>query len=143
MSKDDARAANRPERVPLFKQQVFTAPNRPGFIRRWVNDLPGRIDAFKKAGWTIAVEDIENTHNGLAQVESQLGTTVTRVVNRGLDAPCRNAVLMEIDEEWYRADKAEQQRLIEITEAAFDRHGVHKSTGMYGSIQRANNTKAT
>lgn len=142
MKRDDERAESRPERVPLYKQQTFTAQQKSGYLRRWVNDLPGRIDSFKKAGWTLVVDDLEKTHDGLAQVESQLGSGVRRVVNKTLDAPCRYSVLMEIPTEWYEADKKEQQKLIDDKEAAFDQSGIHKSTGMYGSMRRENGTKS-
>lgn len=141
MKKDDERAQSRPERVPLHKQKLFHSEARPGFERRWVNDLPGRIEKFKLAGWTLVVGEVDATHDSLAQVESQLGSNVRRVVNKGTDAPARHAVLMEIPTEWYLQDKAEQLKLIDEQEEVFDRHGVHKSSGMYGSMKRHNATK--
>lgn len=138
MKRDDERAGSRPERVPLHKQKAFTADARAGFTRRWVNDQVGRIDMFLKAGWTLVVGDIEKTHEGLAQVESQLGSNVRRVVNKDPNADCRHAVLMEIPTEWYEKDHAEQQKLIDEKEAAFDSTGLHKQTGMYGKLERKN-----
>jgi hypothetical protein len=107
-----------------------------------VIDKPGRIDAFLKAGWTIADGDIETTHDGLAHIEGQMGSTVRRVVNRDPKADAKHAVLMEIPIEWYEADKAEQQRLIDERESAFDRSGEHKKSGMYGSLSRTDGSKA-
>ena len=143
MTKKAKKAKKRPERVPLSKQKSFTAVQREGYTRRYVNDLPGRIEAFKRAGWTI-VEDVDGnikTHDGLAQVEGQYGTQVRRVVNRGSDAPCRHSVLMEIPTEWYEEDKKEQQKLIDEKEATFDHAGVHAQQNMYGGMQRKNATK--
>lgn len=136
MKKDDERANSRPERVPLHKQKAFTANSRPGYTRRWVNDQMGRIDMFLQAGWTLVVGNTEETHEGLAQVESQLGSKVRRVVNKDPNADSRHAVLMEIPTEWYEKDRQEQQKLIDEKEAAFDAHGLHKSTGMYGKLER-------
>lgn len=141
----EKRAKRRPERVPLSKQQVFVAPQRDGYMRRYVNDLPGRIEAFKRAGWVI-VEDITNstkTHEGLAQVESAYGSQVRRVVNRDPNAPCRHAVLMEIPAEWYNEDKMEQQKLIDEKEATFDQSGMHRQQNMYGGIKRDDKSKVT
>ena len=142
MIKDDERAGKRPDRVPLHKQKTLTSEDRPGYTRRWVNDAIGRIDAFTKAGWTLVSGDTEKTHAGLAQVESQLGSDIKRVVNKDANADCRHAVLMEIPTEWYVTDKLEQQKLIDEKEAAFDQSGVHRQTGMYGSMSMKNEMKA-
>lgn len=139
----DKVTAKRPERVPLHKQKVFSAPKREGYKRRYVNDMPGRIDAFKRAGWTIVEESASKTHDGLAQVEGDYGSQVRRVVNRDPNAPCRHAVLMEIPTEWYNQDKEEQQKLIDEKEATFDQSGVHRQQNMYGGMRRENNTKVT
>ena len=145
MKEDKKRAKKRPDRVPLHKQQLFVAEERKGYKRRYVNDLPGRIDAFKQAGWTI-VEDVTNsikTHEGLAQVESTVGSQVRRVTNRDPNAPSRYSVLMEIPTEWYEADKKEQQKLIDEKEATFDQGGIHRKANMYGGIKRDDGTKVS
>jgi hypothetical protein len=142
MKKDDKRANKRPERVPLHKQKICTAEAREGYKRRMVIDKPGRIDAFLRAGWTIADGDIETTHDGLAHVEGQLGSKVRRVVNRDPNAEAKHAVLMEIPIEWYEADKAEQQKLIDEQESAFDQSGEHRKSGMYGNMSRIDGSKA-
>jgi len=143
MKKDDKRATSRPERVPLHKQRALTANAKAGYEQRWVNDLPGRIDRFLKAGWTVVNGESEVTHDGLAQVESQMGSGMRRVVNQGIAAPSRHAVLMQIPTEYYEADKAEQQKLINEKEDGFDQHGIHRKSGMYGGIKREDNTKSS
>lgn len=142
MKKDDKRADKRPERTPLHKQQLFVSEQRDGYTRRYVNDLPGRIDAFKQAGWTIVAGDIDTTHDGLAHIEGQLGSQIRRVVNRDPKAKSQHAVLMEIPTEWYNETKAEQQKMIDEQEAAYDQSGEHKKSGMYGSMRRDDGSKA-
>ena len=39
--------SQRPVRVPIGTRNVLTAPQRPGFVRRFVNDEPGRISQFE------------------------------------------------------------------------------------------------
>lgn len=135
MTKEDnslnskAEKLSKIERVPISKQKMLTAGQRPGYVRRYVNDLPGRIDMFKKAGWIIVSDENNSTYDGQAHVESQMGSLTKRVVNRGPNADCRYAVLMEIPEEYYNADKAEQQKLIDEKETSFDRNGVLKAAG--------------
>lgn len=115
MKKDNARADNRPERIPVYRQRAFQGEQREGYVRRWVADLPGRIDMFKAAGWTMVEGDSATTHDGLAQVETQLGSVVSRVVNKQANADYQNQYLMEIPEEWYAADQADKQKNIDAT----------------------------
>ena len=134
-SVEDAMKA--PERVSLRKQRVFSADRREGYTRRYVNDLPGRIQAFLLAGWALVADTkLEKTHDGLAQVESQLGSSIRRMVNKDPNAPCHYAYLMEIPTELYDEDQLEQQKEIDEKEAAFDPTGLHKKSGMYGTIDR-------
>lgn len=138
MKKDDERAGNRVERVPLHKQKLFTAEQRPGYKRRWVNEGIGVVDAFLRAGWTLVQgDDLSSTHDGLSHVESNMGSVMRRVVNKDPRASIRTAVLMEIPIEWFEAAKKEQQQLIDESEAAFDANGVHRQTNMYGSMSRS------
>ena len=48
------------KRIPLGSRNILTAPKRPGFVRRFVNDKGDRITAFKDAGWN----PVENTPVG-------------------------------------------------------------------------------
>lgn len=141
----DRRETSKVERVPVHRQKSMITYKRDGYTVRMVNDTPGRIDTFLKAGWKI-VEDSSGkytTYNqGMSQMDSPMGSAITQIVNKGIDAPCRVAVLMEIPTEWYEADQAEKQKEINEIEATFDQSGVHKSSGMYGGIERTDNTKA-
>lgn len=131
MKKDNARADARPERTPLHKQKAFQGDQRDGYVRRWVADLPGRIDMFKQAGWTLALGNSATTHDGLAQVETQMGSVVSRVVNRQANADYKNQFLMEIPVEYYIADQLEKQKRID------DRMAESTSIGenQYGGVK--------
>lgn len=132
--KETARAVNRPQRVPLHKQNVFTAETRAGFKRMWVNELPGRVESYELAGWTIVADTNVKTHDGQAQVESQLDSVVRRVVNKDPQAPSRTAVLMEIPLELYAEDHAAAQAEIDESERAFDKTGELQKQNMYGNF---------
>ena len=136
MKSDDERAKSRPERVPLHKQRLFEGQTRPGYVRRFVNDSPGRIDSFILAGWTIVSGDSAVTHDGLSHVESQLGSGIHRVVNKGINAESRVAYLMEIPEELYNEDQMAKQLKIDKTEEAFDQEGILRAAQMYGRVTR-------
>lgn len=137
MSKDKAeisRAVNRPQRVPLHKQNIFTAEQKAGFKRMWVNELPGRVESYELAGWTVVVDAKMKTSDGQAQVESQLDSVVRRVVNKDPNAPSRTAILMEIPVELYDEDHRAAQALIDEQERAFDQTGQMRRNDMYGDI---------
>ncbi len=128
----DKKVNNRPTRVPLHQQNVFTAENRAGFKRMWVNEAPGLVDSYKTAGWELVLQKDMSTNDGQIQFESQMDSVVRRVVNRDIHANWKTAVLMEIPLEWYEADQKAEQQLIDDQEKAW----LKKSTNSneYGDI---------
>lgn len=72
------------------------APPRAGFVRRFVNDVPGRIDRFRENGWETAEKD--------GGTDSRFVGKLGRAQESG--SLYGNAVLMEIPEEFYREDQA-------------------------------------
>lgn len=113
--------SKRPERVPLHKQKMLSAEKRPGYVRRWVNDVVDRIQQFEKAGWTPVVGESQNTSDKLAQTESQLGSVVRKIVNKDPNAASHWAVLMEIPEDLYNQDQAEKQKENDRVEESYNR----------------------
>lgn len=111
----------RPKRVALHRQSVLSAEQRPGFIRRWVNEEAGRVERFMKAGWKPVGGEEANTSGKLAQTESQLGSIVRKVVNKDRDANCRTAILMEIHEDLYNSDQLEKLKVPDRIEASYNR----------------------
>lgn len=74
----------------------LAAPQRAGFVRRWVNDVVGRVDRFKSNGWDpVTDHGVDVRHVG------------------GAKAPL-NAVLMEIPEEFYNEDQ--QKKLARVVD---------------------------
>ena len=83
------------EREPVFQQAVLSAPQREGYVRRFVNDVPGRIDRFKKGGYTPVEDDGSmKTSDGSYMASTPLGSFVTRNRKSG-----GTSVLMEIKKE--------------------------------------------
>lgn len=113
----------RPQRVPLHQQNVFTAVNRDGFKRMWVNEYIGAVASYELAGWSVVCEDNLKTHDELSQVETQMDSVVRRVVNKDPNAPCRTAVLMEIPLELYEEDQRAEQQVLEEQEKQWNRKG--------------------
>jgi hypothetical protein len=96
------------KRVPVGTRNKLTAPEREGFVRRFVNDTDGRLPMFEDAGYT-PVRVPTQVGDPAAGNASQVGSVVRKPVGGGVDA-----VLMEIPKEWYDEDQlAKEQRLKE------------------------------
>ncbi len=96
------------KRVPLGQHvaKLAYAP-RPGYARRWVSDLPGRVDKALAAGWSH-VKDPKTKQ------------PVKYVTDPSLGAGGRQGFLMELPEELYEEDqKVKQDSLDEVDEAIY------------------------
>lgn len=128
---ESTRAVKRPQRVPMHQQNVFTAENRDGFKRMWVNEYIGAVAAHELAGWTVVLDAKAKTHDGQSQIESQSDSVVRRVVNKDPHAPCRTAVLMEIPLEIYMEDQKAEQDILDQQELQWNKN---RSQNEYGSL---------
>ena len=107
------KTARPEERVPLHRQNIIHTDTRPGFVRRLVNDVDDRIERFQKAGWSpVEGEQIGDEHAG---DPSSLGSASVKSVGAGM-----KAVLMEIPEEYYKADQKDKQTKVDELEAAME-----------------------
>jgi len=101
------RPATRPVRVPLGTRDVLTAPKRPGYIRRFVNEGGGRVEKFEAAGYEVVREDIK-VGDPKAGKGNKIGSAVNPSVGGG-----STAILMETKQEYYDEDqKAKQDRIL-------------------------------
>lgn len=91
------------KRIPLGTRNILTAPKKPGFVRRFVNDKGDRIESFKDAGWKAVDEDVQVGDAKIGKASS-MGSLVNPSVGGG-----QRAVLMEIPEKIYKEDKAVSQ----------------------------------
>ena len=104
-----AARATAPQRVP-FGAMTLTlhVEARPGFFQHWFNDVPGRIERAKLAGYTNRADPE--------------GRPICRTVGKDEAAKPITAYLMEIPREWYDQDIGLQQS--ELEERLADiRHG--------------------
>ena len=108
-----ARPKNRPTRTPIATRNILTTDQREGYVRRWVNDTPGRIKMFEEAGYE-PVRDATKVGDDRAGEASNVGSSVTRKdVGAGQDA-----VLMEIPIEYYKEDQAAKEQHLENLETS-------------------------
>lgn len=114
--------AERPERIPLHRQNLIHAETRPGFVRRLVNDTEDRIERFKIAGWApVEGEQVGDPHAG---DPSSVGSMTVKSVGAGT-----KAVLMEIPEEYYQEDQKEKHAKVDALEAAMEQDIKNKLGG--------------
>jgi hypothetical protein len=105
--------SERPERIPLHRQNLIHADTRAGYVRRLVNDTDDRIERFKIAGWTpVEGEQVGDPHAG---DPSSVGSMTVKSVGAGT-----KAVLMEIPEEYYQADQKEKSAKVNALEEAME-----------------------
>ena len=100
-----------------------------GYVDRWVNDEPGRIQKFKDAGYelvsTASVGDsaADGTHSDQGVVSRDMGKGVT-------------SYLMRQRKEYYQEDQAEKQRYVDKTEESMRRSkNETRSDGLYGEVK--------
>ena len=108
-------ARNRPDRdqkirKPIGRKNVLVAPKKKGYVRRIINDEPGRLQAFLDAGYTV-VNDGSETGDSNTGRASKLGSNSMTPVGGG-----KNGILVEIKEEWYKEDQKAKQDEIDKKE---------------------------
>jgi hypothetical protein len=98
----------RPARKPFGSMSLkLDYPQREGFHRHWFNDIPGRIGRAQEAGYE--------------HIKDRDGKPVSRIVGSAEGGGALTAFLMEIPEEWYRQDMAQEQQIIHDKESAMKR----------------------
>ena len=104
------------KRIPLGTRNILTAPKKVGFVRRFVNDTGDRVQRFKDADWKVVDENIPVGDTKLGRAGS-LGSLSNPHVGSN-----QRAVLMEIPEEIYNADRAASQAAITKVENEIKRN---------------------
>jgi hypothetical protein len=122
------RGMKRPKRVPVGVRNILTAPKREGYVRRFVNDTPGRISQFEAAGYTTVKESV-NVGDPSAGKSKHPGAITSVPAGSGV-----NAVLMEIRKDLYDEDQARKQAQIKMSENDITREGQHPG-GLTGRVQ--------
>ena len=117
------------KRIPLGTRNILTAPKKPGFVRRFVNDKGDRVQSFKDAGWNTVEENIPVGDPKIGRAGS-LGSLANPHVGGG-----QRAVLMELPEDLYNEDRAASQAKIAQVENEIKRKSKTPSKdGLSGEI---------
>lgn len=114
-SRDDSREPEgRAARVPVGVQRLkMSAPERKGYVRRWVNDeMDGRCKRFEEGGYQF-VEDakLQIGELNVGNENRNLGSRVSRVVGTHPNGEPKLAYLMEIKKEFYDEDQRAKEKI--------------------------------
>lgn len=93
----------RPSRIPITQRDVLTAPQKDGYVRRFVNindrkEGWQRVLRFMEAGYRIVPGDVEIGDPRVSRI-SKMGKANIVSVGGGM-----KAILMEQRQEWYDED---------------------------------------
>ena len=95
-------------RVPMGTRQLrLTGDQRPGFYRRWLNDVPGRIERARRAGY--------------AHVKDAEGKPISTPAGTGEQGGGMRAYLMELPMALRNEDLDEKARINDEIDAAVNR----------------------
>ncbi len=125
------RAESRNGRLNLggLPEQKLLAPEKPGFIRRWVNDEGNRLADCQRKGYSFVSQDDVGSE---LVFSTDPGDKISQVVGTHAGSPLR-AYLMEIPEGWHTEDAEEKEASRRETEKQI-RSANHGSKGLSGSV---------
>ena len=101
----------------------------PGMVGRWVDNTPERMEQLMERGYETVRTPVQVGDVGIDS-GAKLGAVVTKRVGGG-----REQILMQIPKEWYDADQAEKQKIVDAREAATRQED--KSQNFYGKVEAA------
>jgi hypothetical protein len=127
----------RPKRVPLHEQRdQLSTSQKTGFVRRWVNDVPGRVDKFLRAGYTIVTDkNVAVGVEGVTSGNNSLGSGATKNVGRTRSGDGTQAILMETTVEQYEADQKAKQSIVDSSDLAMKKK--IRDNEFYGDIKQS------
>lgn len=127
---------DRPKRVPIHEQRdQLSTEQKPGFVRRWVNDIPGRVERFLKGGYEIVRDDdVKVGDDGVTDNNIALGSGARKNVGRTRAGEGTQAVLMEIPKELYEEDQKAKQAKVDEADRVLKRN--IRENDFYGDIKQ-------
>ena len=107
MAKREQRPIRINQRKRVGGRKVLFAEKKKGYVRRFVNNTPGRIAEFQEAGWQVVSDGSHPADINVGESHNN-GSVVTKHVGNGI-----NAILMEQTESFYNEDQEEKQKEID------------------------------
>lgn len=124
------KPAARPKRKSIRQGGKLHFEARPGFCRRVVNDIDGRIADFEADGWKPVTMPTAGSELQAGDA-TRSGSVVHKPVGGGIDG-----FLMEIPKEWYDEDQQAKEAKRLSRETALLSEAPELSSGDAISIKR-------
>lgn len=137
LDKYKVNARQRPKGcIPLHAQKALMVKEREGYKRYVMNDTPGARERFELAGYTAVIDQKSDQCDKNINNAKQIGKELQLTVNKGYNAPCQTATVMEMPIEWYEEDQKAAHKITDDKEEALNpmHNSVHGS--VYGSLQK-------
>ena len=113
MTQEKAAPRRRRASIGGFRQKL-DAPQRPGYVRRWVDDSPARIMEMQELGYEFVHEQ---AGTGAKRTDGQ-GSRISRMGGKRDDGSPHQLVLMETPISEYEIGRQEKEERIKPFEDA-------------------------
>lgn len=125
------KSKHKNDRVPVHERDVLKVNTiLDGMVLRWVNDVPMRLETFRRAGWEFVTDKDMTVGDPTVNADREAGTVVKRYVGGNI-----HAYLMAIPEEFYREDQRVKQEKIDEHESSMLRDLNARKDGSYGKVE--------
>jgi len=120
---------NRRVRSPIDgRRNILTVKGlAPGMVGRWVDNIPERVEQLRDRGYEEVREKVQVGDMAIDSGAS-MGSVITKRTGGG-----KESILMQIPEEWYKADQLEKQKVVDEREQATTEGD--KAAGYYGKVE--------
>jgi hypothetical protein len=128
---EDFLKRNRPN-LTGFEQRLPSIPDRPGWVRRWANDMNSRVASLMERGWQIVKRgEVPDTTESVGRGNTDIGGQVSVVSTAG-EGPMR-VVLMEIPKKLFDMQMEAVLQPVRMTEQAIreGRNGLTDTAHVY------------
>jgi hypothetical protein len=129
VKREASRDDRKKDRVPVcYGNKLEFTCNDPAYIYRIVNDTPGRLDLFLRAGYEFTYEGDRAADKGAAET-SQLDTRISVDAGGGL-----KAYRMRISKKFYNEDQEAKLKTIEANEVSMTNKNPNPAAGQYSGL---------
>lgn len=135
MTQEKTAPRRRRASVGGFSQKL-DAPQRPGYVRRWVDDSPSRIIEMQQLGYDFAQD---KAGQGATRTDAQ-GSRIARHAGKRDDGSPHNLILMETPAKEYALGVTEREEQLKPFEDAL-RAGAD-TTGRLQDTYKPSNTSS-
>lgn len=128
------KSEKRRERVPFGAHRMkLSFENKAGKVRRWFNDVGGRVADAEAAGYSFVTAGTTKVGDtALGSGNQDLGTRISRRTGTKENGAEMVSYLMEIDEDLYKEDQLEKQKRVDDIDTKIRKGNIEGVVGVDG-----------